>query len=397
MKRGIAALICFALIVGILSACMQNEEKPEMKEQETMSQNSLLDFSLALLQQEDTDKNNVISPLSVYYCLTLAANAAGGETKAQLQQALGGTTEELNELCRALSSFLTDVGGSTSLEIANGVFTDEAFAISEDYRVTVTSLLDAEIDSVPLATGEGMQAINSWSSDKTHGMIENLLTQPPAGPAVLLNAIYLKATWANQFSPTNTKDAPFNLQNGQTTVVPFMSKKNSEETYLHADGVEGVILPYDDGKLSFVALLPEDFASFVSSLDGDLWNTLLASKSQAKMNLKLPRFSISQDTELNSMLIALGIRDLFSADCADLHGLLEDATLGIYVERAFQKAKIEVGEEGTVAAAVTGMTTKAMAKPTQAEIDLTFDRPFVYAVIDNDSGIPLFLGTVTNP
>lgn len=368
-----------------------------MKEPEPTSRNGLLDFSLALLQQEDTENNNVISPISVYYCLTLAANAAGGETKAQMEQVLGDSTEELNALCKALSSSLTDVGGSTTLEIANGVFTDEAFAISEDYRKTVTAFLEAEIDSVPLATGEGMNAINAWASDKTHGIINDLLTQPPAGPAVLLNAIYLKATWANQFSPSNTKDAPFNLLSGQQTVVPFMAKKNSEETYLHADGVEGVLLPYDDGKLSFVALLPEDYSSFVSSLDADLWNTLLASKQQATMNLKLPRFTISQDTELNPMLIALGIRDLFSADCADLHGLLADETLGIYVDRAFQKAKIEVGEEGTVAAAVTGMTTRAMARPSQTERNLTFDRPFVYAVIDNESGIPLFLGTVTNP
>lgn len=398
MKRGIAALIAFALIVGTLSACMRQEEKKEMKEEQEMnSQDALLDFSLALLQEENTEQNTVLSPLSVYYCLSLAANAAGGDTKAQLEQALGGSVEQLDENCKALSEALTDVGGSTTLEIVSGVFTDEAFAINEDYRNDVTEFLDAEISSVPLASEEGLNAINDWASEKTHGEIKELLKQPPAGPAVLLNAIYLKATWEAQFQSKNTKDGIFNLLNGEESIVPFMAKKNSEETYLTAPGVQGVELAYDDGKLSFVALLPEDYAAFVSSLDSGLWKELLDSKKQVLMDLRLPRFSIEQETELNPMLQSLGICDLFSPVSADLRRLSEQEDAMIYVDRAFQKAKIEVGEEGTVAAAVTAMTTKAMAKPSQPEVTLNFDRPFVYAVIDNATGTPIFLGTVTNP
>lgn len=398
MKRGITALVCFALIVGILSACMRADEKKEIKEEKEMaSQNGLLDFSLALLRQENTEDNTVLSPLSVYYCLSLAANAAGGETKAQLEQVLGGSLEALNENCRVLSEALTDVGGSTALEVASGVFTDEGFTINEEYRATVTALLDAEVSSAPLSSGEGMQTINDWASKKTHGIISSLLTEPPGGPAVLLNAVYLKAAWEMQFSPSSTKDGLFNLTNGETAVVPFMSMTNCEQSYLKVSGVEGVLLPYDDGKLSFMALLPEDYEAFVPSLDAALWIELLSSKKQVTMDLRLPRFSVTQDTELNPMLQSLGIRDLFSPNDADLYGLLENSTFGIYVERAFQKAKIEVGEEGTVAAAVTGMATKAMAKPSQAEVRLVFDRPFVYAVIDNETGTPIFLGTVTNP
>lgn len=396
MKRGIAALVAFALIVGILSACMHSEEK-EMKKEEQRPQGSLLDFSLGLLQEENTEQNTVLSPLSVYYCLSLAANAAGGDTKQQLEWTLGGSVDQLDENCKALSEVLTDVGGSTTLEIVSGVFTDEAFAINEAYRNDVTKFLDAEILSVPLASGEGLKAINDWASEKTHGEITDLLKQAPAGPAVLLNAIYLNATWQTQFRSKNTADGIFHLLNGEESIASFMAKADSEETYLTAPGVEGVALPYDDGKLSFIALLPEDYAAFVSSLDSERWNELLASKQQVLMNLRLPRFSVEQETELNPMLQRLGICDLFSPVSADLRRLCESEDAAIYVDRAFQKAKIEVGEEGTVAAAVTAMTTKSMAKISRAEISLNFDRPFVYAVIDNATGTPIFLGTVTNP
>lgn len=401
MKRMLAALLCLFVLVGALSACMSAEEKtPETAAQPSTvsdSPNGLTDFSFALLRETDTEQNTVLSPLSVYYCLTLAVNAADGETKQQLEQALGGSTAFLNTNCQSLQRIYADLGGSTALELANAVFTDNGFPLREDYRERVMQFLDADICNADLSAAEGMQTINDWASEKTHGIIDSLLTEPPKGPAVLLNAIYLHAAWKNPFAAKDTEDGIFTTLSGEEITVDFMHEKSSTQQYLKADGVEGVLLPYDDGKLYFAALLPEDYHSFVAHLDAACWQELLASQESVSMKLALPRFSIEQETELKPLLQALGIRDLFIPDIADLGGMVEEGGNRLYVERVFQKASIEVGEEGTVAAAVTGMMFKTTSLPMDSEMVLSFDRPFVYAVLDGETGVPLFLGTVTAP
>lgn len=400
MKHLIAALLCFALLVGILSACMPSEEKEPINTDMTADANDftgLMDFSFSLFKQSDTKQSSVLSPLSVYYCLTLAANAANGETEKQLVQALGGTAPSLNDNCQTMMERLDALGGTTTLEIANAVFADARFELNESYRETVSRTLQAGIFNAELSSGEGVTAINNWASEKTHGEIPQLLSDPPGGPAVLLNAVYLKAVWENPFAAKDTKEGFFTTIDGTQSIASFMEKRNSPQIYLHTDGVQGLMLPYDDGSLCFVALLPDEYDSFIASLDAANWQRILGTQETVMMDLKLPRFSIEQDTELNDMLRSLGITDLFSPSCADLTGLEATPGGGIYVERAFQKAKIDVGEEGTVAAAVTGIVTRALAKPSESNIRLSFDRPFVYAIIEKETGVPIFLGTVTNP
>ncbi|MDD3920107.1 MAG: serpin family protein [Eubacteriales bacterium] len=349
------------------------------------------------------EQNTVISPVSAYLCLALVLNGAEGETLAQMEQAMGASREEINALCQNLTALLEDTAGNTKTGIANAAWvTKEGFSPNPAYLEAIAKSFHADVYQADLTEQATIDAINSWVLSKTHGLIPSVLQQPydESTLMVLINSLYFKAKWRIPFDALGTEDEMFALGNGEYERVPFMQMYRTEQQYIHTEQVSGVVLPYDDGNTVFLALKPEQgtAAELAQSLTGERLSEYLAGVDLQLVNLFLPKFTVEYGVSMNALLQDMGMTHLFDPTAADLSGMGSSSAGNIYLNQVFQKVKIIVDEEGTEAAAVTVAEPAAACAPNMDEpIEMRFDSPFVYAVINKQSAVPLFIGVMDNP
>ena len=240
-------------------------------------------------------------------------------------------------------------------------------------------------------------------NDKTNGMIPKLHDDNYDKDTimVLLNALYMKADWAHKFEGNDTYDREFTKADGSTVTVPFMNMFEAYESYIKTEDAEGIMLPYDDGRLAFIALKPGsgDARGYAASLTGaKLKEAIAAAKADTFVTVNMPKFDTEYSVYLTDALKAMGMTDAFDPDLADLTGAGKGVDGPLYISYVFQKVKIDVNEEGTEAAAVTEIATaEGCALIEEEPIVLTFDSPFVYAVADTVTGVPLFMGVMEAP
>ncbi len=363
-------------------------------------------FGLSLFSKaaENGDENPVLSPLSAYLCLAMVQNGAGSDTLKEFEQVLGADTDGVNSISRALIQSLTSTEGDTKLSIADSAWADDDHAqIREDYLQTITDNFGADVFTADLPSDAALQAINAWVNEKTNGLIPTLHEQnyPDSTVLVLLSTIYLKAKWQNEFLGSDTYDGDFTPAGGAAVSVPFLHAQESRRDYINADGAEGILLPYNDGKTAFIALRPtdgSDIRAFISSLTAERLAAYIGSASETLVNFSMPKYTIEYSLYLNDILKEMGLNLVFDSGSADLSGMGTGVNGPLYLSWVFQKVKIEVNEEGTEAAAVTeaAMTESAMM-PTEPPAELHLDSPFFYAVVDLSSGVPLFMGVLDDP
>ncbi len=408
MKKFWAFAAIFGLILG-LTACggqgavqlrTEQGEEPPRQEAAAPEGGGAAELGFELLRANAGAENPVVSPVSAYFALAMAANGGGGETLSQLEGLLGGSMDEVNAACSALQRHLRETAGSTVLTSANSMWVDEGTQVEDGYLAAVTGALDSEVYRCDLSTA--MDDINSWVKKETKGLIPKLLEEPlgPETAMVLMNALYLNAAWQEEFDPYDTFERPFHTGRGDVR-TDFLNALPTEQTYLQGEGMEGVLLPYDDGKTAFVALRPTDGRTgreLARDLDGETFGRVLESGSQVKMDLGLPKFTAECSWELKDALESLGVTDAFDMAKADFSAMGSRDGQPLYLSRVVQKVKLAVNEKGTEAAAVTAAVMDAgSAMPEEPPVELIFDTAFVYAVVDLESGAPLFLGLYTGP
>lgn len=360
-------------------------------------------FALRLFAQsvKSAKENPVLSPASAYLCLAMVQNGADTQTLAEFAEALGADTDELNALCRALIAGLTKTAGSTKLSIANSAWADDDLAqIEKSYLQAIVDNYGADVFGADLPSDEALAAINGWVNEKTNGLIPKLHDEnyPADTVLVLLNSLYFKAKWAEPFLGGSTFDGTFTKAGGTAVTVPFMHAAEGERDYIHIDGAEGVLLPYDDGKTAFVALRPTDggdIRAFAENLTAEQLARGIASAKRTAVNLSMPKFTVEYEQSLNDVLMDMGIKSVFDPGSADLTKMGAGAGAPLYISSVFQKVKLIVDEEGTEAAAVTEAVATRSAFI--ESVELHFDRPFLYAVVDLTTGVPLFVGVLENP
>ena len=360
-------------------------------------------FDFALLREAlRQDKTNaVLSPLSAYYCLALMMNGANGETLRECERVMGGTTEAVNAYCAALKDALTATGGSTQLAIANSAWVDEGkVTLDAAYKTRIEEALGAEVFAADLPTMEAMQAINQWVSDNTRAMIPTVLSQPldADAAAALFNTVYFKGKWSAPFDANKTYDRAFTKADGTVAQTPFMDGSGMRE-YIQCADAEGIVLPYDDGRIAFVALRPtngEDARDFAAELTAQRLADYREAAKSTDIFFHMPKYTVTFEIGMNEMLKAMGLETMFDSR-ADLSGVGTPVAEPLFVSSVFQKVKVVVDEEGTEAAAVTGMIMTAMAMLPEEKPTLDLDSPFVYAVVDTVSGVPLFIGVLDDP
>ena len=430
MKRTLALLLACALGLGLLAGCStgtdeslgpgcdgfpaappsqpwSNAEKLSVSPKGSEAVNeALASFGLKLLQKtREADKQSpLVSPLSVALALSMTANGADGNTLAQFQEVLGGGVdlEELNAACAQYLSDYQGLLGSSQCRIANSLWKDHSGGIYKDFVSKCRGYYSAQVYEAELSEPRIVDDLNSWVSDKTNKMIPQIIDQPfPEETACLLvNALYLKNSWLSEFDPLSTHTMDFHHAGGPDSQVEYLRKFDTQLSYLQGKGAQGVVLPYDDGRLAFVAILPDlypdspDFGQWLNNLEGNSLSQLINNREDATfLSFAMPKFSAEWKGNLEDTLPLLGLEDAFVPGAADFSSL-GDNPEGYFINQVIHATKIEVNEKGTEAAAATVVAAESgAAAPPQEGITLILDRPFLYGIVDLYTGVPLFLGT----
>jgi serpin B len=358
-------------------------------------------------QLRDQPGNLFFSPYSISSCLAMAYAGARGETASQMAKALHFATDRdrLNRDYGDLAKRLRDVGQQkgSELNVANAMWTQKGHPFAPAFLETATGLFQANLRQADFRTGAeaARNEINQWVAAQTREKIQNLLPSGSLDPLtrlVLANAVYFKGTWAKPFEASRTSNQPFFLSASQQAPVPLMHHFDDVQYFENSD-FQAVELPYAGGDLTMVVLLPrakDGSAALETKLNTELLKTTLQQMRRRKVEIYLPKFKLESTFELNAPLSKLGMPDAFSSK-ADFSGI--DGTRLLYISGVFHKAWGEVNEEGTEAAAATGVvaaTRAAITPPTPPPV-FRADHPFVFLIRDTQSGTLLFLGRLANP
>jgi serpin B len=214
---------------------------------------------------------------------------------------------------------------------------------------------------------------------------------------VLTNAIYFKGDWARQFKKDRTKQSPFTLASGEKVDAPMMNQ-TGEFRYMKAEDFQALELPYVDNELSMIILLPKEtdaLPKFEKTLNLEDFSQWLDRLHRREVIVSVPKFKMTSQFSLASVLTSMGMADAFSATAADFSGITGGRDL--FISAVIHKAYVDVNEEGTEAAAATGVTMRLTSVgPTQTPV-FRADHPFLFLIRDNHSGSILFIGRLMNP
>jgi serine protease inhibitor len=365
---------------------------------------SLQSFGLALLQQESSVKlkqNVFISPLSVFLALAMTENGAAGETKVAMRKVLvlptDASEEAVNESAVALVKSLQSQGDA-KLAIANALWVDVRSTIAPDFVRVCQEIYDAAARTLDLNQPSSAVAINNWVSEKTRGKIPSIV--PPNGigglPAILTNAIYFKGKFRIPFRKEATGPKPFYLADGREKVVPMMRMVGLPASYRSGKRFEAAVLRYKDSGIALYMLLPARGTSPEQILTEESVQGMLLAKESCELDLSMPRFTIDFSSYLKESLTQLGMGIAFQYPGADFSALGSPL---FFLGEVIHKTRLEVDEEGTVAAAATAVvmdTCSGMPQPVKTKT-LVFDRPFAALLRDTITGAIVFVGVVYEP
>lgn len=367
-------------------------------------------FGLDLYRRLAVDGQDLVfSPASIAAALQLALLGARGSTAEQLATALhldqtdpaGGAEAGLRLLSDVIQTAGADAG--PMLRAPNTLWVQAGLPLEPSYTRQVQDVAAAAVEEADFsgAPQQARAAINELIAGQTAGKITNLLGRDAVTAAtrlVLANAVYLKARWAFPFTATATRDAPFHPGGGAEPTTVAMMHRTASLPYVRGDGYQAVLLPYEDLPLAMAIVLPDGpLAGLASQLGDDRagLGPLLAGADRQSVAVALPKFRQRTSTQLIPVLRQLGVEDAFTG-AADFTGITtaERLLIGAVVHQAY----IDVDEQGTEAAAATAIGMRAMALRREPEpIPFTVDRPFLFAITDTATGLPLFLGQVTRP
>ena len=359
---------------------------------------AITDFAVRIFKASaEKEENTLISPLSVLYALAMTANGAKGETRAQMEAVLGMSVEELNVY---LYSYMDSLPQSekSKLMLANSIwFADyDRFTVNEDFLQTNADYYEADIYKASFDRST-VRDINNWVKEKTDGMITDILDDIPVDAIMyLVNALAFEAEWTDIYEKAQVRDGIFTEADGSREEVKLMY--SNEGVYLEDENAIGFIKYYKGRDYAFAALLPNENVSleeYVASLDGESLNGILANAQYATVNTAIPKFETEYDVEMSDILKRMGMTDAFDGNAADFSGIGASEAGNIYISRVLHKTYISVGEKGTRAGAATVVEMKdsGVAEITDPK-QVYLDRPFLYMLIDCDTNIPFFIGTV---
>ena len=354
-----------------------------------------------LYQEMDTEDNIFFSPYSIGVALSMLDLEADTQTKEQIEEVLG--IEDQEEWNRQLSEYMKEEESEGAvMETANAMWLSDQLKLAEDAQQDVLdpleNLFEAEIFQADISkeSEKVLGEINEWVSDHTEGMIEPFLEElSPAAVSILINAVYFEGKWSSPFDEEMTRTEVFHGQEKDTDVD--MMQQSGMFRYLETEEYQAIQIPYGDGSVAMNLLLPTDlngqtFQEWYAELDKDqdeIWKELNEAEPTDMQAVRIPKFSLEQQIpDLDQIMKTLGMTEAYSQD-ADFSRLAQ----GLYLDTMVHKAKIEVDEEGTEAAAVTGMISR-MTAIIEEKPEFIADHPFLFVIQDTENDMILFMGQV---
>ena len=342
-----------------------------------------------------TEKDYIISPLSMQFPLGMILDGAKGQTADEICSVLGygaGEVAEVNDYCLSMLKQLPGLDKKTKLTIANAIFVDDGWPLKDQYKKDMAKYYEATIDNLDFSNNAAsLKAINGWCNKQTNGMIPKVLDEvSPDMLCYLLNALYFKSQWSNKFSKDNTREEDFTYESGSKGKVSMM-KQTGEFKYSSTDVYQMVRMFYGNGAFSMWVFLPNE-GSTVADVTASLKKTGLEKLryTHAEVDLWIPKFETKFSKKLNDLLSEMGMPSSFDGVAADF-SLMSDYALCLSFVR--QDAIIKVDEEGTEAAAVSsaGMMKNTSVGPSDFVV-FHADHPFLYLITESSTGAVLFAG-----
>ena len=411
MKRSLLSSLCLAA----LTCAAQNTDASKL----TSAYNDFAFDFFQRIESEHVDENLILSPLSAQFALSMLQNGAAGNTLGEIQQALhtaGFSLDDVNRYSRALIDRLkaepkiadwereeyAAIGKDprdnfARVEIANGIWANEDLPVYPSFFETNATYYDASAESVDFGDPETYARLDQWAYDHTHGLIPSFGLEPddPYREMVLANALYFEGPWSSHFYDGYTRKRPFTNADGTTVDVDMMWCLSSGELFAQTDNFEMQRRYYGaDERFCMNLYLPKHDDAVLTV---DEWRTLNTSTQICDVDIHMPRFVIEDHLDLIDILEGMGIHDAFSSTEADFSAISPAA---LHVSKVYQKARIEVDEAGTAAAALTVIDSDSTGMPDPDKVPplvtLNFDRPFYFTIEDREDDSVLFMGHITD-
>ena len=377
---------------NIIGDVLETIDDPDVSS--VASANTRFGFKLLQdLREREPGANIFISPLSISIALTMTYNGAAGETEHAMAEVLeiGGLDRDtVNHSNAALRNSLEDPDPKVEISIANSIWSRQGVEFNPDFLERNRVFFGAEVASLDFSALEATEIINEWVNTNTNGKIEKIVDRiNPQTLLFLINAIYFKGNWQDEFNKSMTRQGIFHLSDGNEKRVEMM-RREGEYPYFRGENFEATSLPYGDGRLGMYIFLPNrdsNLNKFLGNLNAGNWGDWISQFQDRRHDMMLPRFKLEYEVSLNDTLEALGMGIAFGSG-ADFSGMGPS----LFISEVKHKTFVEVNEEGTEAAAVTAVVG-VKSVPSVFRVD----RPFFFAIYDTETETVLFMGVVTEP
>ncbi len=417
------ALLCF-IVLGLVGCWKAPDESAQASPQPTTStvqtpstpiarraavDSRLIDasnrFSLNLfreLRQQAVGENIFLSPASVAFALSMTYNGATDETQKAMAEALSlkeMSVAELNQANAALKASLENPDKTVELAIANSLWARRGIPFEPDFLKINQEFYGAKVADLDFGDRQAPNTINAWVNENTRGKIKQIIDQlNPNEVMVLINTLYFKGAWTEPFQPEATQEAPFYVTPDKAKKHPLMSR-GGRYPYLETAEFQAISLPYgNNARLSMLVFLPkpnQTLAAFEQRLTPENWQQWTEQLRSRLGSITLPRFKQQYSTELKTALSALGMGIAFDANRATFGKL---SSVPTKIDQVQHVAVIAVDEAGTEAAAATAVRIGVTSAPPPSEpFEMIVNRPFWFAIRDNQTKVVLFLGAISDP
>lgn len=356
------------------------------------------------IMRDEASENIVICPASIAMALAMTYNGADGDTKDAMAEVLelnGMSIEEVNEANADLLTILQNPDPNVMVQMANSLWAREGVGFYREFLDTNKKFYDAYIEELDFDSPQAARTINGWVRERTEGKIDKLVDDEISGNTVLflLNALYFKGEWTNKFDPELTQTMPFALEDGTRRDCSMMFRRGSYP-YYRGENFQAVSIPYGKGRLSMVVVLPDEGISlkdFCSSVNLETWKSRMDALAEAEGEIGLPKFKAEYEIELREILTALGMGVAFDPSRANFGRMRPvDPERNLYIYSVKHKTFVETTEEGTEAGAGTAVEIRTKGAPASS-FRMIVERPFLFAIRDNLTGVILLMGAVVNP
>jgi serpin B len=367
--------------------------------------NSIDNFTFKTYSLLSSESGNLFfSPFSISTALSMAAEGAGGRTMEEMRNVLelSNDSSANRKMFENLLDSLNARNAGYNLSIADAIWIEKTFSVRQEFSSALSTYYHALAQQADFANNpEGERTnINNWVAGKTNNRILDLILQGGLNSLtrlVIVDAIYFKGNWAQQFDKNDTHNAPFFISPSRNVNVPMMHISKSENASYYSDNeLQALEMDYQGDNLSMLILLPESnhsLSEFEAGLSSTEISDIRAKLVRQPVQIWLPRFSMTKSREMSDLLKELGMKSAFDPYSADFSGI--NTTEGLYISGVFHKAFINVNETGTEAAAATAVVVGATAFAPLPEFRA--DHPFIFFVMDKPTGSILFMGRVADP